>query len=109
MSINKRFSIDVPEFTNKSTILIDKINFKEQINGVDFSRKDFPSMLVNLEEAVLDNAFINIDAVFDGLGDSAFDIDMTLTLPDFFTLRTTQQRAKQAGCIRIILSYDCRG
>lgn len=85
LSINKRFSIDVPEFTNKSTILIDKINFKEQINGVDFSREDFPSMLVNLEEAVLDNAFINIDAVFDGLGDSAFDIDMTLTFPDFFT------------------------
>ena len=27
LSLNKRFSIDVPKFTNKSTILIDKINF----------------------------------------------------------------------------------
>ena len=79
--------IDIPEIKASSIELNDNfsVDFDEEYDIVLISKNDFPEELISLDEAVLDNASLNFEADFAGLGSGTFDVDLTLTLPEFVT------------------------
>lgn len=79
--------INIPEIKAESITLDGdfSVNIDETYNMVILKKENFPSQLVSIDEAILDNTSLTVDAIFTGLGKGSFDVDLNLTMPEFVT------------------------
>ena len=77
--------ITVPDIKAASISLDDKLSFDID-QKFDLTVKNIPEELVKINEILLDDVYVNMEAAFDGLPNSTpFAVDLTITLPDFIS------------------------
>ena len=78
-------SVIIPEIKAASIALEDNLSFDID-QKFNMTVKNIPEQLKRIDEILLDEVYVNLDAEFDGLPSSAaspFTVDLTVTLPEF--------------------------
>jgi len=78
-------SIVFPSIKAASIVLDESFSFDVN-QKFDLTISNLPEELKSVDEVILDEVYLNLEAVFDGLpSKSPFNVDLTITLPSFIT------------------------
>ena len=79
------FAVNIPAITAETISLDENLSFDVN-QKFNLLVKNIPEQLQQIDEILLDEVYVNLDAQFVGLPSSAttpFNVDLTVTLPDF--------------------------
>ena len=79
------FAVNIPEIKAASISLDDNLSVDID-QKFDLTVKNIPEELKKIEEVLLDDVYVNLEAAFEGLpGSTPFTVDLTFTLPEFIS------------------------
>lgn len=95
-------TIDSPEIKAASIKFTEKlsIDVNQTMHSVLLKKENIPSEIKSIDELLLEDVFLNLQVAFEGLPEiegSAFNVDLTLTLPEFISPNVIPVKGQVTG------------